>query len=35
MKLTKKELLPFCDSKQISETKREELFEYIEDLKSE
>lgn len=33
-KLTKKELLPFCDSKQISENKREELFEYIENLKS-
>ena len=34
-KLTKKELLPFCDSKQISEAKREELFEYIENIKSE
>ncbi len=34
-KLTKKELLPFCDSKQISETKREELFEYIKKLESE
>lgn len=34
-KLSKKELLPFCDSKQISEAKREELFEYIENLKSE
>ena len=34
-KLTKKELLPFCDSKQISETRREELFEYINKLKSE
>lgn len=34
-KLSKKELTPFCDSKQISETKREELFEYIEKLKSE
>lgn len=34
-KLSKKELLPFCDSKQISENKREELFEYIEKLKSE
>ena len=34
-KLSKKELLPFCDSKQISETKREELFECIEKLKSE
>ena len=33
-KLSKNELLPFCDSKQISETKREELFEYIEKLKS-
>ncbi len=35
MKLTKKELLPFCDSKQISESKREELFWYMENLKSE
>ncbi len=34
-KLSKKELLPFCDSKQISESKREELFGYIENLKSE
>lgn len=34
-KLTKKELNPFCDSKQISEVRREELFEYIESLKSE
>ena len=34
-KLTKKELLPFCDSKQISESQREILFKYIEDLKSE
>lgn len=34
-KLTKKELLPFCDSKQISEAKREELFKFIENLKSE
>lgn len=34
-KLSKKELLPFCDSKQISENRREELFEYIEKLKSE
>ena len=34
-KLTKKELLPFCDSKQISETRREELFEYIKKLESE
>ena len=34
-KLTKTELLPFCDSKQISETKREELFEYIKKLESE
>lgn len=33
-KLSKKELAPFCDSKQISESKREELFEYIENLKS-
>ena len=33
-KLSKKELDAFCDSKQISESKREELFEYIEDLKS-
>lgn len=34
-KLSKKEKLPFCDSKQISESKREELFEYIEILKAE
>ena len=34
-KLSKKELLPFCDSKQISENRREELFEYIEKLASE
>ena len=34
-KLSKKKLLPFCDSKQISESKREGLFSYIEDLKSE
>ena len=34
-KLSKKELLPFCDSKQISEKCREELFERIEILKSE
>lgn len=34
-KLSKKELAPFCDSKQISESQREELFEYIEKLKSE
>ena len=34
-KLSKKELLPFCDSKQISENQRESLFEYIEKLKSE
>ena len=34
-KLTKKELLPFCDSKQISESQRETLFEYIENIKSE
>ena len=33
-KLSKKELSPFCDSKQISESIREELFEYIENLKS-
>lgn len=33
-KLSKNELAPFCDSKQISETKREELFTYIENLKS-
>jgi len=34
-KISRKELLPFCDSKQISESKREKLFEYIENLKSE
>lgn len=34
-KLSKNELLPFCDSKQIPENRREELFEYIEKLKSE
>lgn len=34
-KISKKELIPFCDSKQISESKREELFEYTEDLESE
>lgn len=34
-KLLKEELLPFCDSKQISETKRDELFEYIKTLESE
>jgi ribonuclease HII len=34
-KLSKKESLLFCDSKQINESKREELFEYIEKLKSE
>ena len=34
-KLSKKELLPFCDSKQISGKKREELFSYAENLKSE
>ena len=34
-KISKKELVPFCDSKQISESKREELFERIENLKSE
>ena len=33
-KLPQKELLPFCDSKQINEQRREELFEYIENLKS-
>ena len=32
---SKKELAPFCDSKQISETRREELFKYIENLRSE
>ena len=34
-KLSEKELTPFCDSKQISEVKREKLFEYIENLKAE
>ena len=34
-KLSKKELEPFCDSKEISETKREELFECIESIESE
>ena len=34
-KLSKKEITPFCDSKQISEQKREELFSHIEKLKSE
>ena len=34
-KLSKKELFSFCDSKQISEIKREKLFSYIENLKSE
>ena len=34
-KLSKKELAPFCDSKQISESKREELFGYIESFESE
>ena len=34
LKLSKKDLSPFCDSKQVSESKREELFEYIENLKS-
>ena len=34
-KLSKKELMPFCDSKQISESKRERLFKYIDNLKSE
>ena len=33
--LSKNELAPFCDSKQISENKREELFDHIEKLKSE
>ena len=33
-KLSKKELEAFCDSKQISENKREELFDHIEELKS-
>ena len=33
--LSKKELGPFCDSKKISENRREELFEYIETLESE
>lgn len=33
-KLSKKEIAPFCDSKQISETRREELFSHIEKLKS-
>lgn len=33
--LSKKELLPFCDSKQISESRREELFEHIMNLESE
>ena len=34
-KLSKKELIPFCDSKQITESKREELFAHIENLKYE
>lgn len=34
-KLSKNELLPFCDSKQISESKREDLFSYIKNLESE
>lgn len=34
-KLSKKELLLFCDSKQISEAKREELFSHIERLQFE
>ena len=34
-KLSKKELSTFCDSKQIAEIKREELFDYIERLKYE
>lgn len=33
-KLSKKELFPFCDSKTISEKKREELFTYIDNLNS-
>ena len=33
-KLSKKELSPFCDSKQIREQKREELFKHIENLES-
>lgn len=33
-KLSRKELLPFCDSKQISENKREKLFSYAENLES-
>ena len=34
-KLSKEELFNFCDSKQISESKREDLFTHIEKLKSE
>lgn len=34
-KLSRKEKLPFCDSKQISELKREDLFKYIKKLNSE
>lgn len=34
-KISKKKLIHFCDSKQISEKKREELFSCIENLKSE
>ena len=34
-KLSKKGIAPFCDSKQINETRREELFTHIEKLKSE
>jgi ribonuclease HII len=33
-KLSKKELAPFCDSKQISEIKREELFWHIQELQN-
>ena len=33
-KLSKKELAPFCDSKEISESKREELFWYIQALQN-
>lgn len=34
-KISKKELLPFCDSKQITELQREKLYKHIEGLKSE
>ena len=34
-KLSKEELFSFCDSKQISEQKRENLFTHIEKLKFE